>query len=61
MEEDPPITQTSEVTKTTRPSRPKITKNWEGDTTILQLSATFVANLQVEQEKPMRLSKIYQL
>jgi hypothetical protein len=31
--------------------KPKLTKKWEADPTISQLSATFLTNLQVEQEK----------
>jgi len=51
MEEDPPVEQEKQGAKTNKPSKTKVMKTWEGDTTISQLSATFVTTLQVEQEK----------
>jgi len=51
MEEDPPKTQESNGEKSTKPARQTITKKWEIDPSISQLSAAFVTNLQVEQEK----------
>jgi len=51
MEEDPPSTQETQGQKSAKVPRSKLTKKWVGDTTISQLSATFVSNLQVEQEK----------
>jgi hypothetical protein len=51
MEEDPPSTQERKGDKSTKSSRQIITKKWETNPSISQLSATFVTNLQVEQEK----------
>jgi hypothetical protein len=51
MEEDAPKTQESKGEKSTKPARQTITKKWEIDPSISQLSAAFVTNLQVEQEK----------
>jgi hypothetical protein len=51
MEEDPPVEREKQGAKTNKSSKTKVMKTWEGDTTISQLSATFVTNLQVEQEK----------
>ena len=46
-----PQTQESKGEKSTKPARQTIDKKWEIDPSISQLSAAFVTNLQVEQEK----------
>jgi len=57
MEEDPPSTQERKGDKSTKSSRQIITKKWETDPSISQLLATFVTNLQVEQEKLLEAGK----
>jgi len=52
MEEDSPSIQTTtNPHHNTRKNSTVIMKKWETDPTISQLSATFVGNLQEEQEK----------
>jgi len=51
MEEDPPVRPQQQDQQPSKASKPKLTKQWEGDTNISQLTATFVTSLQVEQEK----------
>jgi hypothetical protein len=57
MKEDPPSTQERKGDKSTKSSRQIITKKWETDPSISQLLATFVTNLQVEQEKLLEAGK----
>jgi len=51
MDEDPPMGQEQLGDQTVKSSKTKALKKWESDTTISQLSATFVTILQEEQEK----------
>jgi len=50
MEEEPQ-TYAFKVSAQPHATKPKLTKKWETDPTISQLSTAFLSNLRVEQEK----------